>query len=171
MTPLDLAIAYLVAARAIELALARSNSRHLRAAGAIEHGRSHYPVIVALHLFWIAALWLFVPRDMSPNAFLLGAFALLQLARIWIIGSLGRYWTTRILTLPGEPLVRHGPYRFVRHPNYLVVALEIPILSGAFHAWWLALAFGLANLAILHWRIRVENRALAPRRPLQAREA
>ncbi|HWA46459.1 MAG TPA: isoprenylcysteine carboxylmethyltransferase family protein [Hypericibacter adhaerens] len=171
MTPFDLAIAYLVAARGIELILAASNTSRLRAAGAVEHGKGHYPAIVALHALWIAALWLFVPRDTVPNELLLGVFALLQLARIWVIASLGRYWTTRILTLPGVPLVRRGPYRFVRHPNYLVVALEIPVLSGAFHAWWLALAFGLANLAILNWRIRAENRALAPRRSLEARQA
>jgi methyltransferase len=167
----DLALGYLVAARLIELVLANANSRRLLAAGAVEHGRKHYPLIVALHALWIAALWIFVPHDTAPEPILLGAFALLQLARVWIIATLGRYWTTRIISLPEAPLVRRGPYRFVRHPNYLVVALEIPVLSGAFHAWGLALAFGLANLAILYWRIRTENRALAPRRALEARQA
>ena len=161
----------MIAARLIELLLAYSNSRRLRAAGAIEHGRSHYPLIVALHVFWIAAFWFFVPRDRPPDLFLLGLFALLQLARVWVIASLGQYWTTRILTLPGTPLVRRGPYRFIRHPNYLVVALEIPTLFGAFHAWGLALGFGLANLAILYWRIRTENQVLAPRRSLKTGHA
>jgi len=167
----NLTLAYLIAARLIELLLAQSNSRRLRAAGAIEHGKGHYPLIVALHVLWIAAFWLFVPRDTAPNLILLGLFGLLQIARVWIIASLGRYWTTRVLTLPSAPLVRRGPYRFVRHPNYLVVALEIPVLSGAFHAWWLAVGFGLANLAILTWRIRTENLALAPRRAVETRQA
>jgi methyltransferase len=166
-----LVFGYLVAARLIELVLANANSRRLLAAGAVEHGRNHYPLIVALHALWVLSLWVFVPHDTTPEPILLGAFALLQLARIWIIATLGRYWTTRIISLPGAPLVRRGPYRFVRHPNYLVVALEIPVLSGAFHAWGLALIFGLANLAILYWRIRTENQALAPRRSLEPRQA
>jgi methyltransferase len=171
MMAVELVLIYVIAARLIELLLAYSNSRRLRAAGAIEHGRSHYPLIVALHACWIAAFWFCVPRDQPPQLFLLGLFALLQLARIWVIASLGQYWTTRILTLPGTPLVRRGPYRFIRHPNYLVVALEIPTLFGAFHAWGLALGFGLANLAILYWRIRTENQALAPRRSLKTGHA
>lgn len=166
-----LTIAYLVTARLVELRLARSNSQKLRSAGAVEHGRSHYPVIVALHLLWILALCLFVPLDTKPDPILLGLFVLLQFARVWIIASLGRYWTTRIISLPGAPLVRRGPYRFIRHPNYLLVALEIPALSGAFHAWGLAVIFGLANLAILYWRIRTENQALAPRRSLTTGQA
>jgi methyltransferase len=171
MTIFDLTIAYLVVARLIELFHAQSNTRRLLASGAVEHGRSHYPLIVALHALWIAALLVAVPRYASPDMILLGLFGLLQIARVWVIASLGRYWTTRILTLPSAPLVRRGPYRFIRHPNYLVVALEIPVLSGAFHAWWLALGFGLANLAILSWRIRTENLALAPRRGIETRQA
>jgi methyltransferase len=168
---LDLTVAYLIAARLLELAWAQSNSRRLRAAGAIEHGKGHYPLIVALHGLWIAALWLVVPSDASPAPVLLGLFGLLQIARLWVIASLGRFWTTRVLTLPSAALVRRGPYRFLRHPNYLVVALEIPVLSGAFHAWWLAVGFGLANLALLTWRIRTENLALAPRRMVETHHA
>ena len=136
MTIFDLTIAYLIAARLIELLHAQSNTRRLLAAGAVEHGKDHYPLIVTLHVLWIAGLLFFVPRETMPDLILLGLFALLQVARIWVIMSLGRFWTTRILSLPSEPLVRRGPYRFIRHPNYLVVALEIPVLSGAFHAWW-----------------------------------
>jgi methyltransferase len=166
-----LAMAYLVAARLSELCLAHFNGRRLRAAGAVEHGRGHYPLIVLLHLLWIGALCFFVPLGTKPDPILLGLFLLLQLARVWIIASLGRYWTTRVITLPDVPLVRRGPYRFIRHPNYLLVALEIPVLSGAFHAWGLAVIFGLANLAILYWRIRSENEALAPRRALKTGQA
>jgi methyltransferase len=168
---LDLTVAYLIAARLLELAWAQANSRRLRSAGALEYGKGHYPLIVALHGLWIATLWLVVPSDASPMPVLLGLFGLLQIARLWVIASLGRFWTTRVLTLPSAALVRRGPYRFLRHPNYLIVALEIPVLSGAFHAWWLALGFGLANLALLAWRIRIENLALAPRRMAETQQA
>lgn len=171
MTIFDLTIAYLIAARLIELLHAQLNTRRLLAAGAVEHGKGHYSLIVTLHILWIAGLLFFVPRETTPDLILLGLFALLQVARIWVIMSLGRFWTTRVLSLPSEPLVRRGPYRFIRHPNYLVVAFEIPVLSGAFHAWGVALGFGLVNLAILYWRIRTENRALAPRRSLETRQA
>ncbi len=88
-------------------------------------------------------------------------FGLLQLVRLWVIASLGPHWTTRVIVQPGAPLVTRGPYRFLRHPNYAVVALEIPVLPLAFGAWRIALGFGLVNLALLAHRIRVEDRALA----------
>ena len=88
----------------------------------------------------------------------------LQIGRIWVLASLGRYWTTRIVTLPGAPLVRRGPYRFMRHPNYLIVELEIISLPLAFGATALAFGFGIVNAAMLWWRIRVEDQALAARR-------
>jgi methyltransferase len=91
---------------------------------------------------------------------------LLQAARIWVIASLGPYWTTRIISVPGAPLVRRGPYRFVRHPNYLVVAGEILALPLAFHEIAVAIFFSLANAAILFWRIREEETGLVTRREL-----
>jgi methyltransferase len=100
----------------------------------------------------------------APDPVLLGVFALLQCVRLWVIVSLGRFWTTRIVTLPGAPLVRRGPYRWFRHPNYLLVAVEIPLLPLAFGAWDLALLFGFANLVLLAYRIRAEEGVLAERR-------
>jgi methyltransferase len=88
----------------------------------------------------------------------------LQAARLWVLASLGRFWTTRIVILPGAPLVRRGPYRYLRHPNYLVVAAEIAVLPLVFGAWGIALVFSLLNLVLLIQRIRVEDAALAPRR-------
>ena len=93
----------------------------------------------------------------------LGAFAGLQALRLWIIHSLGPFWTTRVITLPGAPLVRRGPYRFLRHPNYVVVVAEIAVLPLVFGAWRIAAVFSVLNLALLAWRIRIEQRALAPR--------
>jgi len=157
-------VVLLVAAqRLAELAYARRNARRLLAQGGIEAGAAHYPLFVLLHGGWLIALFLAVPADAPTSWPLLGVFLLLQLGRLWVIATLGRFWTTRIITLPGAPLVRTGPYRLCRHPNYAIVAAEIAILPLAFGAWQIALAFTLPNLALLAWRIRVEEAALRPR--------
>ncbi len=159
------AIVLLVALqRLAELLLARRNTRRLLAQGAVEHGARHYPLMVLLHAAWLAALFFAVPPQAPVFASMLLLFLVLQAGRVWVIASLGRYWTTRVITLPQAPLVARGPYRWVRHPNYLIVACEIPTLPLAFGAVDLALIFGLANLALLAWRIRIEEAALAERR-------
>lgn len=150
--------------RAAELLYADRNSRRLLAAGAIEHGRRHYPLLVLLHAAWLAAMFFLVPSGAPVIWPLIAAYLLLQAARLWAVASLGRFWTTRVITLPGAPLVRRGPYRWLKHPNYLVVAAEIAVLPLAFGAWALALGFSLANAGVLAARIRVEDEALAPRR-------
>lgn len=160
----DAILALVVLERLAELWLARANTRALLARGGVEAGAGHYPLLVALHVAWLAALILFVPRHAPIDLVLLAAFALLLAGRAWILVSLGRYWTTRIVTVPGEPLVRRGPYRFLRHPNYLVVAGEIAVLPLVFGAWEIALVFTALNLPLLAWRIRIEDRTLAGRR-------
>jgi methyltransferase len=157
-------IALVVAQRLIELVYAEYNTRALKARGAVEIGRAHYPLIVLLHTAWLVAVALLMPADVHVNWILIGVFAVLQGLRIWVLATLGPYWTTRIITLPGAPLVRKGPYRFVRHPNYLVVSAEILVLPLAFGEWWVAAVFTVLNAAVLAWRIRQEERALAPRR-------
>jgi methyltransferase len=147
-----------------EIGLARRNTRQLLAAGGVERGARHYPLFIVLHGGWLVALAVVVPSDTAPNLVLLGIFAALQLGRVWVIASLGRYWTTRIITVPGAPLIRHGPYRYMKHPNYLIVIAEIAVLPLAFHAWSLALVFSALNLALLGWRIRVEDAHLDERR-------
>ncbi len=155
-------VALLVAAQRLgELAYARHNTKHLMAAGGVEYGARHYPLIVALHGGWLVALLVLVPPEVPPDWWLLGSYGLLQFGRLWTLISLGGRWTTRVIALPDDPQVRRGPYGFLRHPNYLVVAVEIPLLPLAFGAWQIALGFGLANLALLAHRMRVEDRALA----------
>jgi methyltransferase len=149
--------------RLVEMLYAAHNTRALLARGAVETGRGHYPFIVLLHAGWLVAIVLALPENPTINWSLLGLFVALQAARIWVIASLGPYWTTRIITLPNAPLVRKGPYRFVRHPNYLVVAGEIAIFPLVFGEIWVALIFSILNAAILSWRIRMENQALATR--------
>ena len=142
-----------------ELWLSNRNTRRLIARGAREVAPGHYPLIVAVHAFWLAALWWFAPGR-AVDGFWLGIFVLLQLARIWVIATLGPRWTTRIIILPDAPLVATGPYRFVSHPNYLVVIGEIAALPLAFGLWEIALLFSLLNAVVLTIRIRAENQAL-----------
>lgn len=155
----------LVAAQRLgELVLARRNTARLLARGGRETGAGHYPLIVALHTAWLATLFLAIPPGARMLWTLILVFVLLQAARVWVIASLGEYWTTRIVTLADAPLVRRGPYRWARHPNYLIVAAEIAVLPLAFGAWRIAILFTLLNAVVLAWRIRLEDRALAARR-------
>jgi methyltransferase len=164
MSILHLVLGLVALQRLGELVLAARNTRDLRAAGAIELDAKGYPLFVLLHAAWLASLALFVPAS-APAAWpLLAVFAVLQLGRLWVIASLGRHWTTRLIVLPGRPLARSGPYRFINHPNYLIVAAEIAVLPLAFGAVAIAAVFSAANLALLVRRVSVEERALAPRR-------
>lgn len=148
-----------------ELVIAQRNTQALMARGAIETGASHYPFIVAVHGGWLVALaaWIALQAP-AVNVPLLIVFVALQAARVWVLWSLGPFWTTRVITLPGTPLVHRGPYRFLRHPNYIVVVLEIAVLPLVFGAGIIAAVFSALNAIVLFVRIRTENQALAPRR-------
>lgn len=160
MTASIVILALVTLQRLGELVLARRNTRLLLARGACEAAPGHYPLIVAVHAGWLAALWWLAPG--RPVAWpLIALFLLLQLGRLWVLATLGRRWTTRIIVVPGERLVARGPFRLVRHPNYVIVVLEIAILPLAFGLWQAALIFSLLNAAVLAIRIRAENRALA----------
>jgi methyltransferase len=146
-----------------ELALAGANTRRLLARGAREVGRAHYPLFVLLHGSWLAAMVLTTPPRTQPIWPLIAVFVALQLARVWVIATLGPYWTTRIITLDSAPVVRRGPFRFIRHPNYAVVVGEIAVLPLAFHDWAIAIVWSVLNALLLRHRIRMEGAALAPR--------
>jgi methyltransferase len=161
--PLVWVLGLVVVQRLAELALAERNTRRLRARGAREIGAGHYPLFIALHASWLAALALTTPLDRQPNWWLIAVFGLLQAGRVWVVATLGPYWTTRIITLDAAPLVRTGPFRLTRHPNYVVVSLEIAVLPLAFANWPVALIWSLANALLLRHRIAVEARAIAPR--------
>ena len=143
-----------------ELWLSNRNTRRLLGRGAREVGAGHYPLIVAVHALWLITLWWLAPTR-PVDGFWLALYVLLQLARIWVLASLGERWTTRIIVPPDAPLVRRGPYRFVNHPNYVVVTGEIAVLPLAFGLWPVALLFTLLNAAVLATRIREESRALS----------
>jgi methyltransferase len=150
--------------RLLELVIARRNTQRLLASGGYEVGRSHYPLIVALHTAWLIAAWAWwIGGDALLYTWALIGYLLVQVLRIWVMRSLGRFWTTRIIVVPDAPLVQRGPYRLLRHPNYLVVALEIALLPLALGSWPLAVLFSLGNAAILWLRLRVEAASLKPR--------
>ena len=143
-----------------ELALSHYNTSKLLARGAIEVGAGHYPLIVSVHAAWLIALWIW-GRGESVNLVALALFIALQGLRVWVIATLGARWTTRIIVLPGAPLVASGPYRYLSHPNYAVVVAEIATLPLALHLPVLALIFTGLNAAVLAIRLRVETRALS----------
>lgn len=158
-------LAVLAVQRVSELVLSARNATRLVARGAIEHGRGHFPYMIALHALFPAALVAEVlARGLAPDP-PSPVWAVIWLAaqalRYASIRSLGERWTVRVLTLPGAPLVRRGPYRWLKHPNYLAVAIEFVAAPLMFGAWRTALAFSLANLVVLGVRIRCEDRALA----------
>jgi methyltransferase len=153
-------VAFLLAQRLVELGLAQWNTVRLRQAGAVEFGATHYPLIVALHAFWLLGLWLF-GRDRPVAPLWLLIFVLVQAGRVWVIASLGSRWTTRIIVLPGAAPVTRGPYRYLKHPNYLIVILEIAVVPLTLGLPLFALVFSLANAALLAYRVRVENEALS----------
>jgi len=150
--------------RLAELFYASRNTRRLLARGGVEIGAVQYPFIVILHAAWLASMAIFIPPSTLPNWWLIGLYAVVQLLRVWTIATLGPYWTTRIITVPGAPLVRRGPYRIFRHPNYAVVCAEIAILPLAFGAVEIAIVFSILNASLLSWRIRTEERTLMERR-------
>jgi methyltransferase len=156
----ELLLGFVTLQRGAELLLARRNTERLLAKGGVEAGARHYPAIVLLHAAWLAGLWL-LARNAELGLAWLAAFILLQLLRVWVIASLGERWTTRIIVIPGAPLRRLGPYRFLSHPNYLVVAGEIAVVPLALGMPLYALIFSTANAAVLAVRIRAENAALA----------
>jgi methyltransferase len=161
--PLVWILGLVIVQRLGELVLASANTRRLLARGGQEIGRRHYPLFILLHGSWLVAIALTTPLATQPNWFLVGVFVVLQLLRVWVIATLGPYWTTRIISVEGAPIVRGGPFRFVRHPNYCVVIGEIAVLPLAFGNWPVALVWSLLNALLLHHRIGVEMAALAER--------
>jgi len=152
-------IAAVTLQRLAELAYATRNTRALLAKGGQETGAAHYPLFVLLHGGWLAAMAALTAPNPAPGWFWLTVFAACQALRLWVIATLGPYWTTRIVTLAGAPPVTAGPYRLLRHPNYAIVAVEIPALPLALGMPIVALVFGAANLALLGFRIAIENAA------------
>lgn len=165
-----LLVAAIVVERLVELVIARRHERALRARGAVEAGAGHYPLMVGVHtalLLGAPAEVLLLDRPFLPwlGWPMLAVVVATMALRYWVIATLGERWTTRVLVLPGAPLVARGPYRFLRHPNYLAVVFEVVALPLVHTAWTTALVCGAANLLVLALRIRVEDAALRAAAP------
>ena len=139
------------------------NTRRLLARGGIETGAAQYPFFVLLHAAWLVSMAVFIPPPALRTGGCSALYGALQPLRVWTIATLGPYWTTRIITFPAAPLVRRGPYRIFRHPNYVVVCAEIAILPLAFGAIEIAIVFSILNASLLSWRIRTEEWVLRKR--------
>jgi methyltransferase len=162
--PAQIAALLVLAQRGLEELHSQRNTRRLLAEGGVEAGRDYYPVVATIHLAWIAAVFFLIPPSAEIVWPLLAAYLVLQVARYWVIGTLGRYWTHRIITLPQAPIVKAGPYGLVRHPNYAVVLLETLLLPWVFGAFWLGVIMAAINGAMLYYKIVLEDAALAGRR-------
>lgn len=155
-------LGFIIIQRLSELFIAKRNTARLLAKGAYEVGAAHYPFMVAMHSSWVVCLVIFGYGNTVAFGWL-AAFALLQILRVWILGSLGSRWTTRIIILE-EPLVVCGPFKYVSHPNYMLVVAEIIVAPMVLGLVWVAVAFTVSNAMMLWVRVRVEDKALASRR-------
>ncbi len=164
MNVLYLVVGFVILQRLIELWLAKKNEKHLLTRGAVEAGGTHYPYLVTLHTLFLVCLVLEVWLMNRPLALWwwipLGLFAITQLLRVWILLSLGRFWNTKILVLPGAPVIKRGPYRWVRHPNYVIVVVEFILLPLMFQAYISLVLFSVLNAVMLSIRIPAEEAAL-----------
>lgn len=155
---------YIVVQRLGELVYANRNTRRLLSEGGEEFGADHYQYFIFLHSAWLAVIFLMVDPLHTLNPVLLALFVSTQILRVWTLASIGRWWTTRIISAPHFDLARRGPYKFLNHPNYLVVVLEIAIVPLLMGLPWVALVFSILNAVLLRHRIGVENKVLAQRK-------
>lgn len=156
---------FLIGQRLIELKIAAHNERWMKRRGGIEKGKEHYKWFVLLHIAFFMMLsfeanW-FLPHDQSLNKYLLMIFILLQIGRVWCIWALGKFWNTKIIVIPGVLCIKKGPYKYLKHPNYLIVGMELFIIPLLFQAYLTAIVFPLLHLLLLKVRIPEENRALS----------
>jgi methyltransferase len=155
-------ISFIILLRIGELILAKRNEQWLLRHGAVEYGKRHYPYIVALHVFFLISLMVeyYTQQTHMYSVFLLVVYFVLLAFKTWVIVSLGKFWNTKIFHIADIPLVKKGPYKYFKHPNYLVVIAEIAIIPLAFHLYYTAIVFTLLNMMMLFVRIREENRVL-----------
>ena len=152
-------LGFIIVQRLSELVIAKRNTARLMDNGAYEVGAEHYPVMVGMHSLWIACL-LFLGYSQSISFGWLAIFAVLQVFRVWILETLGSRWTTRVIISP-EPLVVAGPFKYFKHPNYMLVVAEIIVAPMVLGLTWVAVVFTVLNAAMLYVRIGVEEKALS----------
>ena len=155
-------IGFIILQRITELVISKKNEIWLRAQGAIEYGQGHYILIVILHTLFIVSLiteYLY-SGSLHTDILFLVIYLLLVAVKVWVISSLCRYWNTKIFRVPNAPLIKTGPYKLVKHPNYIIVVCEIGIIPLVFHLYYTAIIFSVLNAVMLYIRIREENKVL-----------
>nr|WP_321520508.1 isoprenylcysteine carboxylmethyltransferase family protein [uncultured Macellibacteroides sp.] len=155
-------ISFIILLRIGELILSRRNEVWLLQNGAIEYGQKHYPYIVMLHVLFIVSLVIeySITQTVSFNLFFLVFYLLLLIFKASVIRSLGKFWNTKIYHIPDFPLIKNGAYKYVKHPNYLIVIAEIAIIPLVFHLYYTAIAFTVLNAIMLFVRVKEENKVL-----------
>src|SRR5699024_7945718 len=162
-TGLYIILAILIVQRLGELWIAKRNEKHLKGLGAIEVGEKHHKWFVIVHVAFFIAIIMettvagHVATTLNP--YLLTLFIVAQIARIWCMTSLGVFWNTKIIVLPNQPLIQKGPYKYIKHPNYIIVGLELCIIPLLFGAYMTALIFPLIHIVLLGIRLPLENNA------------
>lgn len=164
MSVLWIALAVVAAQRIVTVIYSARNTKKMLAAGGVEVGKAQFPMIALAQFAWLASMAIIIPAHANPNWWILGAAAIVEIFHCRAIASLGPYWSTRVVLVPGARLVRRGPYGILRHPNYAAVLAEIVLLPLAFGRWDIALIFGALYAALILWRVRDEDRLLAPAR-------
>lgn len=155
-------ISFVVLLRIIELIIARSNEKWMRRNGAVEYGQSHYPFIIVLHtLFFLALITEYkISSIVHFYPILVLVYLILAALKFWVIGSLGKFWNTKILRIPAAILINKGPYKYVKHPNYMIVVAELIVIPMCFQLVYTAIIFTFLNAIMLYVRIKEENRVL-----------
>ncbi|MDC0074919.1 hypothetical protein OAK17_08710 [Alphaproteobacteria bacterium] len=156
-------ILFIISQRLLELIYSNINTKRLLKDGAIEYGKKHYPLFIVLHSTWIISIFIYAPQNKEANFLFLIIFFIMQIARVWVLVTLGKFWTTRIISPLDQPLIKKGPYKYFKHPNYLIVCVEIAALPLVYNLLIIAILFSIANLILVFWRINVENKALNKR--------
>jgi methyltransferase len=155
-------ISFIILLRILELVVSKQNEKWLLQNGAVEYGKNHYPFIVALPVLFIISLIVeyYILKPVSYNSFIIIIYFILLAFKIWVISSLGKFWNTKIYRIPNFALIKRGPYKFLKHPNYLIVIAEIAIIPLIFQLYYTAIIFSILNLLMLSVRIKEENKAL-----------
>jgi len=155
-------ISFIILLRIAELLLSKRNEKWLLQNNAVEYGQKHYPFIVALHVFFLASLIVeyYAQKPPSYSLFFIGLYFILLAFKAWVIASLGKFWNTKIYHIANVPLIKKGPYKYFRHPNYIIVIAEIVVIPLAFHLYYTAFIFTMLNICMLFIRIKEEEKAM-----------
>lgn len=155
-------ISFIIILRIGELILSKRNEKWLLQNGAVEYGKKHYPFIVALHVSFLLSLIIeySLQQTKSYCIFFILLYFILIAFKLWVLLSLGKYWNTKIYHISNAPLIKKGPYKYLKHPNYIIVIAEIAVIPLAFHLYYTAIIFSILNLLMLFVRIKEENKIL-----------